>query len=472
MSKPSLSSAPYRWLPATLLPESSKSAENNPFLLPFIESQKRARDDAIANLQTARHALQETISWARTELESADRQTFKPISSSNQLVEREEIRARHNAQRARQQNVTEAVRSRETACKMLAAEVTKLDNAIKCNVVLISPISRLPTELIYIILSFWSTPPTAKHDRLSITSDKHPLLAATSISRRWRTIALNNPRLWTYIHIYPSPADSKVMVLARTKLWFYRSGRAPLDIGVDAVRLIAPIVQILSPGFPRCYKLALDLGEMIPGVLKPLQKGCLSKVSDLELRCCDEGFTIQQLAQTLIGTPDITRLVLHTIHSGDDSDNEEDSDETETSNDKNLSLVSLPLLRELVVFERPPLHLLQDLHNLTKLIWHDLFTFEPLLTFLPHLRFLRVLAIRGPGLMYLRPSAEEAFIRVLGSLPVLEELQLDYPTGSSKLINALTPPVIDIIPSSAGPSRPMFWSRSSPISVSRPGVGM
>ncbi|KDQ17439.1 hypothetical protein BOTBODRAFT_172479 [Botryobasidium botryosum FD-172 SS1] len=85
-----------------------------------------------------------------------------------------------------------------------------------------APIHRLPTEIISLIFQF------IEPDYFRTTSDantrKNAPLNVSSVSRRWRQVALSTPEIWSKI-------DMRSTSLAA--LFIERSKRAPLDVAVD-----------------------------------------------------------------------------------------------------------------------------------------------------------------------------------------------------------------------------------------------
>ena len=105
-----------------------------------------------------------------------------------------------------------------------------------------SPFSRLPPEVISTI--FMSIPRTRRGGI--------PLrFAVSEVSRRWRTIALETPHLWTYIHITPNMPTELIVNYLR------RSGSLGLDIRINFWCIpenLIDLSRVLSPVIPQAWR--------------------------------------------------------------------------------------------------------------------------------------------------------------------------------------------------------------------------
>ncbi|KAJ7473352.1 hypothetical protein FB451DRAFT_1249075 [Mycena latifolia] len=158
----------------------------------------------------------------------------------------------------------------QMALDKLAEERDRLATYVAEHKALISPVRRLPLDIIQEI--FIACMPT--HRNCVMTAREAPVLLGR-ICSAWRNISLSTPRLWASLHVVePSPpfnVNSSVDALFETKwaqrletakAWLERSGRCPLSIsfegGLDYTNNMTP-----SPPIGHQHT-ALFLAALIP----------------------------------------------------------------------------------------------------------------------------------------------------------------------------------------------------------------
>ncbi|KAF9061803.1 hypothetical protein BDP27DRAFT_1234582, partial [Rhodocollybia butyracea] len=118
----------------------------------------------------------------------------------------------------------------------LVAQRAVIHKFIRAHRALLAPIRRLPVEVLSEIFLF-----CLPVDRNPVRSVKEAPLLLTRICRRWRDIALENPRLWTGIHIfvpdiYNMPKDERRRIFemrtAGWEAWLKRSGALPVSLSL------------------------------------------------------------------------------------------------------------------------------------------------------------------------------------------------------------------------------------------------
>ncbi|KAJ7443013.1 hypothetical protein FB451DRAFT_96141 [Mycena latifolia] len=126
----------------------------------------------------------------------------------------------------------------QKALDKLAEERAGLSAFVDAHRALISPVRRLPLDIIQEI--FVACLPA--HRNCVMSAVEAPVLLGR-ICSSWRSISLSTPRLWSRLHIveptcpYNAPAMFKEKVAQRletTKMWLGRSGRCPLSISLQS----------------------------------------------------------------------------------------------------------------------------------------------------------------------------------------------------------------------------------------------
>jgi hypothetical protein len=128
----------------------------------------------------------------------------------------------------------------QKAIDKLAAERESLGTYVAAHKALISPVRRLPLDIIQEI--FIACIPA--HRNCVMSASEPPVLLGR-ICSSWRAISLSTPRLWTRLHIVEPPRgrygssdsliDEKVAQrLEITKMWLDRSGQCPVSISLQS----------------------------------------------------------------------------------------------------------------------------------------------------------------------------------------------------------------------------------------------
>ncbi|KAJ3541967.1 hypothetical protein NMY22_g3687 [Coprinellus aureogranulatus] len=110
------------------------------------------------------------------------------------------------------------------------ARQRKLGDAVQAHKSLLSPIRRLPQELLQQIFLLCRT----AHRMPLLSQDEAPLLL-TRICRDWRNLALNAPALWDSIHIpipYNFTEEQIQFHLRRAERWLDMAKQSPLSISL------------------------------------------------------------------------------------------------------------------------------------------------------------------------------------------------------------------------------------------------
>ncbi|KAF7373733.1 hypothetical protein MSAN_00584400 [Mycena sanguinolenta] len=134
----------------------------------------------------------------------------------------------------------------------LVKERVNLASYVEAHSALISPVRRLPLDVIENI--FVACLPTRRNCVMSAT--EAPILLGR-ICSAWRTISLTTPRLWASLHIVEPPsAGSTVHThkmtqrLNNAKTWLGRSGQCPLSISLQCAREDRATTQFIQAVIP------------------------------------------------------------------------------------------------------------------------------------------------------------------------------------------------------------------------------
>ncbi|THU90870.1 hypothetical protein K435DRAFT_246391 [Dendrothele bispora CBS 962.96] len=130
------------------------------------------------------------------------------------------------------QNVNEEITRLDTLLNALRSRREKLVSYIHKHRQLLSPIRRLPAEIIAELFTFCLP---ATHPPTRDLSE--PPLLLTLVCKQWREIALSTPCLWSALHIYiPHSRVSDENFLERRKngikQWLERSGNLPISLSL------------------------------------------------------------------------------------------------------------------------------------------------------------------------------------------------------------------------------------------------
>ncbi|KAJ7615855.1 hypothetical protein FB45DRAFT_801477 [Roridomyces roridus] len=122
----------------------------------------------------------------------------------------------------------------------LSAKRDSLHQFIDAHLALVSPVRRLPEDLVREIFVACLHP----KENATLRASDAPMLLC-HITRYWRNVALSTPPLWTSLHIFnPSPRNESMMVQRindAADAWLSRSGSLPLSISlVQGIPLFSP----------------------------------------------------------------------------------------------------------------------------------------------------------------------------------------------------------------------------------------
>ncbi|KAJ6472795.1 hypothetical protein DFH09DRAFT_1380348 [Mycena vulgaris] len=180
----------------------------------------------------------------------------------------------------RLQRLDDDIADLRKALEKLANERKRLCAYVDAHKALISPVRRLPFDIIQEI--FIACIPT--HRNCVMSAVEAPVLLGR-ICNSWRTISLSTPHLWSKLHIVEptrSPhfgvftlSDKKAAQrLETTKIWLGRSGQCPLSISVNAMAsetgFAAQIVQALLPFKSRWEHITFTTKSSVFGALSHL----------------------------------------------------------------------------------------------------------------------------------------------------------------------------------------------------------
>ncbi|KAJ6472791.1 hypothetical protein DFH09DRAFT_1219374 [Mycena vulgaris] len=167
----------------------------------------------------------------------------------------------------------------QKAVEKLRDERDKLGAYVDAHMALISPVRRLPLDIIQKI--FIACLPA--HRNCVMSAVEAPVLLGR-ICSSWRTISLSTPHLWSRLHVVePTPPYFAVLTLIDkkvaqrleiTKMWLGRSGQCPLSISVKAIAsktgFAAQIIQALLPFKSRWEHIAFTAESSVFGALSHL----------------------------------------------------------------------------------------------------------------------------------------------------------------------------------------------------------
>ncbi|KAK0448514.1 hypothetical protein EV421DRAFT_1463991 [Armillaria borealis] len=203
---------------------------------------------------------------------------------------------------------------------ILDQERTRISEAIHECQGIVSPVQRLPPELLCQIFLGTIERPQATADLDAqlhdIKSVGYPPLSISSVSVKWRSIALSFPELWSSINILlvDDGGSSDDLNLKRLYLYLNRSQRYPLSISIYDLAdgmvddLPAYLITILSPSSTRIRELSLHLPAHLFFEISTLQLS-LPLLETLTLHCTiDEDLDGYDSIRLFAFTPSLTSL--------------------------------------------------------------------------------------------------------------------------------------------------------------------
>lgn len=142
----------------------------------------------------------------------------------------------------------------------LVSEHDKLNNFVDAHKALISPVRRLPPEILQEIFIRCLT------TRNSVMHRSEAPMLLTEVCVEWRRIALSTPALWSTLHL-PFPGSIGVEEVPNVrfdvaKAWLTRSGELPLSISVYDMNWTirrSTFLDLLGPFIHRCRVLRFSI---------------------------------------------------------------------------------------------------------------------------------------------------------------------------------------------------------------------
>lgn len=147
----------------------------------------------------------------------------------------------------------------EAALQEITKKRTELHNIGSAHEALVSPLRRVPPEILQLIF-VWCLP--QNHNSVMHASEAPVLLGR--VCSEWRQISLATPEVWASLHIVPpnvnfsNPGSSAARFQRKrelVKMWLARSGACPLNISLvwfagdseEEVKLCASLLEVLVP---------------------------------------------------------------------------------------------------------------------------------------------------------------------------------------------------------------------------------
>lgn len=190
----------------------------------------------------------------------------------------------------------------------MQSESAKLMASIEATRASYAPMRHLIPEICHIIFAFCADEP-CNLDCVPLDNDPFetcfPILLS-HVCRRWRTMVLRNPALWTNIHVRPMTMDT-----FRARLWLDRSANMPLQVTICPSQLrkmswdmrsicttIIPIIHQFVPHLLRIKSFKTNLGTQVLPILFPQGKMVQMPVlQDLSLFIDDPSVETSSLGQ-------------------------------------------------------------------------------------------------------------------------------------------------------------------------------
>ncbi|KAJ7755561.1 hypothetical protein B0H16DRAFT_1458635 [Mycena metata] len=124
--------------------------------------------------------------------------------------------------------LTEEIERLHALIKELTEKRDNLNEFIDPHLALISPIRRLPHDVVAEIFAACLPP-----DRNAVIQGTESPLLLCHICQAWRTLALSTPRLWASLHIVGPPTPPKLHQINEAVAWWLaKSGGLPLSISI------------------------------------------------------------------------------------------------------------------------------------------------------------------------------------------------------------------------------------------------
>ncbi|KAJ3535960.1 hypothetical protein NMY22_g6248 [Coprinellus aureogranulatus] len=188
------------------------------------------------------------------------------------------------------------------------ADQQRLQDGVQAHMSLVSPIRRLPAEILQQIFLLCR----AAHRMPVIRKEEAPLLL-TSVCRGWRDLALGTPELWDSIHIpirYDFDQECPKFYFHIAERWLDRAKQAPLSIslyadcygkataeGAGEGPLETLLRRLVLNRAPRIRHLQLEIldEELLHFICGTLPTESWAMLEKITLRCVENGDGIEEL---------------------------------------------------------------------------------------------------------------------------------------------------------------------------------
>ncbi|KAJ6472797.1 hypothetical protein DFH09DRAFT_1475082 [Mycena vulgaris] len=203
----------------------------------------------------------------------------------------------------------------QKAVEKLRDERDKLGAYVDAHMALISPVRRLPLDIIQEI--FIACLPA--HRNCVMSAVEAPVLLGR-ICSSWRTISLSTPHLWSKLHVVEptQPPHFAVFILfdkkvaqrlETTKMWLGRSGQCPLSISVNAIAseagFAAEIIQALLPFKSRWEHIAFTAKSSVFEALSHLTEVDVPMLKSIHMTEIDDHISFRWDSLQLLRSADI-----------------------------------------------------------------------------------------------------------------------------------------------------------------------
>ncbi|KAJ7472557.1 hypothetical protein FB451DRAFT_1558771 [Mycena latifolia] len=135
--------------------------------------------------------------------------------------------------------INDEIERLQTLVGELMAKRDRLNAFIDPYAALISPMRRLPDDVVVEILTA-----ALPYERDAVMSPLEAPLLVCHVCQAWRSLAFATPRLWASLHIVAPSGQEKLQRLDEAvNLWLSKSGVLPLSISVTRSRTCAPDLE-------------------------------------------------------------------------------------------------------------------------------------------------------------------------------------------------------------------------------------
>ena len=165
----------------------------------------------------------------------------------------------------------------ETVLNKLSCRRDEISTSIENHKALLSPVRRLPDEILAQIFMHCFQHP----DYIAITDSRRVPLSLAKISSHWRAIALSTQALWSFIYVYLK--ESTVQgCLASVTFWLEKSGTHPLSVvfidhtdlrNEDSLPWASSVLGAILPSSHRWQHLQICGAPRITYEILPIRNG-------------------------------------------------------------------------------------------------------------------------------------------------------------------------------------------------------